>query len=272
MQGQFLKPFLADVKKFVLDTLFPITCIHCETEGNFVCANCKSAWTGVGFQKCIICRKPSPLGFTHPGCKSPHAPEGLVSFFDYHDKKVSRTIIAGKYHFLPGVFTELGLMAGEKIFAREYKTIFEIPPMPPSDTSLPTSSFSLVPIPLAKSRQRWRGFNQSEILCKALSDSLGLPVAQVLTRKKSTKTQKDLKREQRIENVAGAFAVSPSPFEERAGVRLQSQILNLKSKISNQSFILVDDVTTTGSTLLEAAKVLKRNGAGKVWCLTVAQD
>jgi competence protein ComFC len=91
-----------------------------------------------------------------------------------------------------------------------------------------------------------------------ISRELDLPILDVLIRKKMTKTQKDLKKEQRIKNVANAFAFK-SPLFEKEGVR-------------GSSFILVDDVTTTGSTLLEAAKVLKRNGAEKVICLTVARD
>ena len=76
----------------------------------------------------------------------------------------------------------------------------------------------------------------------------------MLIRSKWTKTQKDLKKEARKENIEGVFKLKDG------------------SNIENQNFILVDDVTTTGFTLLEATKILKRNGAKSVWCLTVARD
>lgn len=114
----------------------------------------------------------------------------------------------------------------------------------------------LVPTPLNKWRLRWRGFNQSKILCEAIAKETNLPVIDALIRKKHTKTQKDLKREARLKNVRDAFEVPE----------------NHKSSILNHICLLVDDVTTTGATLQEAAKILKRAGAAKVICLTVARD
>ena len=122
---------------------------------------------------------------------------------------------------------------------------------------LKATSYQLTAIPLHWMRQNWRGFNQSKVLAGSIANAMGLQVLDTLRRKKITKTQKDLKREDRIKNMDRAFSLSP--VVEKTGVR-------------GISFILVDDVTTTGSTLLEAAKVLKRNGAQKVFCLTVARD
>lgn len=167
--------------------------------------------------------------------------DGLISFLDYRDKRVSKIIIHGKYKFLPGVFSELANIAAAKM---------KVPGFPAFE------NFTLVPIPLSSTRQRWRGFNQSQIICDRLSEALNLPVLNAIERHKNTKTQKDLKREERIINLSNAFSLSP----------------NSKFSIPNSKFLIVDDVTTTGSTLLEAVKVLKRNGAAKVWCLTIASD
>lgn len=242
MYETFIKPLAADVKNFLLDTLFPITCTSCGKEGNFLCAECQSQLQKLDFQMCIMCHKPSPLGLTHSGCQTPFGPNGLVSFFDYHDKKISESIINGKYYFINGIYKLFGQLVANEIKQREYFQLFT------------GGNFSLVPIPLFKTRERWRGFNQAEVLCQELSAELNLPLANILTRTKNTKTQKDLKRDDRIHNLDSAFA------------------LNSKYIIHNSNFVLVDDVTTTGSTLLEAAKVLKRNGAGQVWCLTIARD
>lgn len=270
MYQTLIKPFLIDAKTFVLDTLFPIKCLRCGAEGQFVCARCLSELKRLEFQYCIVCQKQSLGGFTHPGCLTPHCADGLISVLNYHDETVADILIKGKYNFLPGVYEELGRFLAHEITA---------------GYPLLATGYLLVPLPLHRRRRRWRGFNQSEILCQAMGKELGLPIIDALIRIKSTKTQKDLKREQRLTNVKDAFALSPSPLPARQsfsdggargdapqGQRGRTDDNQKTFDIRGQNFLLVDDVTTTGATLLEAAQVLKRNGATKVWCLTVARD
>lgn len=240
MYESFLKPFATDIKTFILDTLFPISCLSCGEEGNFICLDCKGTMKTLEHQRCIVCQKQTPFGLTHPGCQTSHGADGLISFYDYHDEKVAQIIIKGKYSFVYGAYDILGKILAQKI-KNDHQHLLSMP-------------FTLTPIPLHSSRQRWRGFNQAEILCETLSKEFGLPCTSLLVRCKITKVQKDLKKEQRLKNVSDAF-------------KLKADV-NIKGK----SIILVDDVTTTGSTLQEAAKVLKRNGAAKVICLTVARD
>jgi ComF family protein len=239
MLQTFVKPLFVDVKTFVLDTLFPISCLSCGTEGEFICGDCKSTIKSLEHQRCIVCQKAAPFGFTHPHCQTPHGADGLISFFDYHDEKISKIIIGGKYNFIPQTFELLG-----QIIAHQLSTNYH----------LLSSNYSIAPIPLHVTRHRWRGFNQAEVLCKSIADVLGVPKQELLVRSKMTKTQKDLNKESRSKNVADAFKLKPG------------------ADVHNKNIILVDDVTTTGSTLQEAAKILKRNGAVKVICLTVARD
>lgn len=239
---EWAQPIYSDLKNVILDTLFPIHCLVCSREGNFICAVCKSQLTRLETQICIVCKKPSPFGITHSGCESPHGVDGLIAVLNYRDENVSNCIIQGKYSFLPGVFKELGELLAYTL-AHEYPQFL-------GDDEL----WLVCPIPLSDSRKRWRGFNQSEVLCSTVSHHTGLITSELLTRTKNTKTQKDLKREQRISNVSNAFT------------------LKQKSDVKNKNVILVDDVTTTGSTLFEATKVLKRNGAKSVWCLVLARD
>lgn len=244
MYESFLKPFFADIKTFVLDTLFPIKCLICETENKqFLCIICKEKLKLNESQFCIVCKKPSVGGQTHPNCQNKHTPDGLISFYDYKDKYVSKLIIHGKYYFLKDVFIILGELAASKILQHYPGMLNAGQPL------------TLVPIPLHKWRQSWRGFNQAEILCEALSLDLHLPIKTILKRNKITKTQKNLNREERIKNIQRAFSLQ-----------------NRSESLKNQNFILVDDVVTTGFTLIEAAKILKQNGAKNVWCLTVAKD
>jgi ComF family protein len=105
----------------------------------------------------------------------------------------------------------------------------------------------IVPVPLHRSRERVRGFNQAELLAARL----GLPIEKkLLRRRKNTPSQTGLSRSERKRNLAGAF-------EARAAV--------------HGKVIVVDDVYTTGSTLNEIARTLKRAGAERVEVLTVAR-
>src|SRR3989344_7225576 len=113
------------------------------------------------------------------------------------------------------------------------------------------SDFVLVPVPLHRKRHNWRGFNQAELLSGALSVSLNIPLNKTLvSRRKATKPQVKLSALERKRNVENAFALSGNP--------------------ANKKIILVDDVITSGSTLNELAKLLKKHKASEVWALTVA--
>jgi len=114
----------------------------------------------------------------------------------------------------------------------------------------------MVPVPLHKGRRRARGFNQAELIAHAASKRLPtkLEVAcGVLVRQRDTISQVGLSREERMENVRGAFRVA-----ERGAVK-------------GRDIIVVDDVMTTGTTLSECARVLQQAGADRVWAATVAR-
>ena len=240
------KQAATDLSSWLLDLLFPIRCLVCGREDKeFLCLFCKSQLKTVDSQVCIMCKKPSVNGITHPGCLTPWGPDGLITLFDYHDKNVANAIIQGKYSFLPAVFKSFGSMLANAI-TQKYPHVAAMQP-------------SLIPLPLHKGRKRWRGFNQAEILCKNIAEKLQLNILEALVRTKATKTQKDLKREERLKNMDSAFTLSKA-------------CQNNQSLLLDKNFILLDDVTTTGATLLEAVKVLKRNGASQVWCVTVARD
>jgi ComF family protein len=98
----------------------------------------------------------------------------------------------------------------------------------------------LVPIPLHPKRLRWRGFNQAAKIAKLLSKQAEIPVVPLLKRIRHTKPQAELSKEEREKNLSSAFKVD----------------LELAAKPKN--IVLVDDVTSTGSTLQECAKALRK--------------
>lgn len=115
----------------------------------------------------------------------------------------------------------------------------------------------IIDVPIHKNKFKARGYNHSTLLAKNLAEKLNLKfVPEVLIRIKETKPQFALKREERKENILGAFSLN----------------LKFKDFIKDKSIVIVDDVATSGATLNECAKVLRRNGAKFVWGATLARE
>ena len=112
----------------------------------------------------------------------------------------------------------------------------------------------ILPVPLHKARQRERGFNQAWLLARHLSRWTQVPLLdRVLVRHRSTTAQAGLSRKQRRRNIQGAFRVA-----DRAAIR-------------GRAVLLVDDVFTTGATLNECARILRKQGAHRVDVVTIAR-
>lgn len=110
----------------------------------------------------------------------------------------------------------------------------------------------LVPIPLHRRRLNVRGYNQAECLAKEIGRQLGIPVREdLLKRVKNTRPLKNLNPLERQNNMKKAFLIDSNDVKLRV-------------------IILIDDIYTTGATMDEAAKVLRRAGVEKVYCITLA--
>jgi len=113
----------------------------------------------------------------------------------------------------------------------------------------------VLPVPLHPQRLKERGFNQSGLLAGELARKLRVPVSfNVIVRKNRTEPQTRLNRKERLKNVKGAFELSGA------------------QAMRGRRILLVDDVFTTGTTLSECARTLKKNGgASEVHAVTVTR-
>jgi len=112
----------------------------------------------------------------------------------------------------------------------------------------------LIPVPLAQKRAKERGYNQAGLLAKEISKITGIPVVDnFLVRVKYTEAQKKMTPKERQENLRGAFRIIP-PYSKAKGKRI----------------LLVDDVFTTGSTVNECSRILKKGKPKSIEVLTLA--
>ncbi len=121
------------------------------------------------------------------------------------------------------------------------------------DARMPEHPDFLVPVPLHPLRRRERGYNQAEVLARAIGKRMGIPVLDILQRVRNTTTQTHFDRKQRMKNLHKAFKIRSTPSIEKAQI------------------LLVDDVLTTGSTLDECAKELLAAGSGPVYALAIGR-
>ncbi len=225
-----------------LDFIFPKRCVNCRKIGAYICTNCFAYISFNETGTCIVCQRQAVGGLTHPVCRGRYTPDGVFSSLVYKGV-VKKLVYKFKYNpnltDLRNTLTDLfyeGLIQKEEFYKVQNKNSV------------------LIPIPLYKSKLRKRGYNQSYILAKGLGKKLNIEVLDCLERVRDTKTQVGLKKEEREGNIKGAFKL---------------KIKDLRLKNINQVF-LIDDVVTSGATLKEAAKVLKKAGVEKVYGITLA--
>lgn len=108
----------------------------------------------------------------------------------------------------------------------------------------------IIPVPLHTNRLQERGYNQSKLLCDSIAAKYAIPVADdAIARQKATRSQVGLNREERLTNVSDAFTAMYS--------------------LSGKRILIVDDVRTTGATLIACAQAARSAGATEVYALTV---
>jgi len=217
----------------VLDFVFPQNCALCLKSGFVLCDDCLQSLPPARLS-CLRCGRKNPYGLYCPGCRVRFLPDRVLACFKFEG--AARELIHSlKYEDITSLVHPLAWQMASMV--REMEGY---------------DKFVLVPVPLARKRQAFRGYNQAELICRQLSKELGLEWAGILDRAKSSASQVQAgSRVERRKNIKNNFVL-----KNDAGVP--------------EKVFLVDDVITSGATVEEAAKVLKRAGAKEVVCLAVA--
>ncbi len=237
----------------LLDVLYPPRCVVCRawtSPGECFCAQCRAGVIPVPKPWCKHCGGPAILDdepCVH--CAGERYPAFMWSTAaGLYQGTLRHAIHAFKYRRYLQLSKPLaGLMA-------EALDNSDCPLLERDVDGVVTPFDMIVPAPLHPSRERYRGFNQAELLARELGAALGVPVrTDVLRRVRATSTQTALSRTERAENVVGVFeAIGPVAVE-------------------GQSILLVDDVLTTGATMRDASRVLQNSGARRIGVVTAAR-
>jgi ComF family protein len=218
------------LKSFLLNLLFPINCLGCGQEGDWLCSACFKKITFGQRQKMNL--------------KTPDLDQVFIAG-DYNDPLLAGLIKKFKYNFI----SALGpILARWLIMFWSGQIVSQ---------AFGGDNFLVIPIPLARKRARWRGFNQAEIIAREFSAAFGYPLnCRDLKRSGRRRPQASLGEKERLNNIKGVFSWHGKPLGEDS---------------SGTTIILIDDLITTGATLNEAARTLKAAGAKQIYGLILAK-
>ena len=225
--------------KVILSILFPKFCEGCNKFGEKICKTCADKISILEHQECLMCSHPNTDGYTHKICKISYAPVQTFSMFKY-SWIIKSLVRKGKYR---GNF-------------KSYLTIIELFNQK-SNYLNALENCILVPIPISKKRLQKRGYNQCEKICNYLE--IFIPHSKtinLLKRVKETKSQYSLKREDRMVNIKNAFVIDNK----------------FANQVENKRVVIIDDISTTGSTLREACKIINQANPKEIYCLTLSKD
>jgi competence protein ComFC len=218
-----------------LDLIFPPECPGCKTIGSRWCAECRDSIQILPEPVCQICGEPGISPSICGDCLDyPPAFDSLRSATLF-EGKIREALHRLKYNRDIG----LGEVLASHLVTEYQKQEWYVD--------------VVVSVPLSQKRLRMRGYNQAEVLARPFAGLIHKPYSnQIIKRVVDTRSQIDLSAEERRKNVSGAF---------------YANIMHIDQK----SVIIIDDVSTTGSTISECALALKQAGAKKVYALTLAR-
>lgn len=237
--------------QFLLDFIFPRLCLGCARNlernlgarslgrDNPVEAICETCFRKINFSSGLLCGK--CFARIPEGKKICHKdfPYILGAASLYEDEIVRKLIYGLKFQCIKEAGVSLARILLQ--FARSVPVKWE--------------NFIVIPTPLSATRERTRGFNQSEIIGRFFAQQIKIPIyTDVLTRVKHTRPHSEIgDHKKRFENITGCFSV------------IHQEV------IAKKNVVLVDDVSTSGATFTEAARTLKNAGVKNIIALAVAR-
>ena len=231
--GDRFKAASSIVAASTLDLFFPPRCVVCDAAGPHLCDVCLRRFQRTVAPRCERCWTPGRVGLCERCLDAPPAFRALRASFVFRDA-IRDAIHAVKYR-------GLSVAAEDLVEAARPLEVHD-------DVQL------VVTVPMAGRRRRLRGYNQAELIARAVAKRLGLPCdATALHRVRSTAQQAGLDLEHRRENVEGAFRAD-------------------RRRVAGRTVLLVDDVTTSGATLDACARALLAAGATAVDAWALARE
>ncbi len=223
---------ISDSQKFFLDLLFPIKCLSCGREKEFVCQKCLES---------VAVSKETPF----EAISQASSLDGLLIAGYYENPLLRKMIHSFKYDFIKDLAGPISFLMVKRI--EEYPFLIA-----------EKESVFLVPVPLHKKRLRWRGFNQAALLAQEISLKTNIKTADniLLRHKYDVPQAKTGNSQQRKENIKNSFSL----------MKRQPNF-----SFADKTFILVDDVAATCGTLEECALPLKELRPRKIIGLVAAK-
>lgn len=224
-----------EIKRGLLDLLFPPRCVSCREIGSLLCTKCRDEFELVEPPLCPHCGRPMTSDRLCSLCRrEPLQIDGIRSVA-YFEGTLREVIHHFKYYNKQDLAIPLGKLMGD---------YWEKNPLPAE---------IIVPVPLHVDRLRERGYNQAALLAREFGRSTGLPISEnSLVRVRATRPQVELSVQERKENVCDAFRCSSAELKDRR-------------------VLLIDDVCTTGATLEACSIALRQADVRSVWALTLAR-
>lgn len=229
---------------FLKDLFFPKFCLGCGYVGAYLCSSCQNKLKPISQDVCLYCKKTSLFGLTHLSCRKNFNVDGLISLYYYNP--ILKIIIKNiKYRLATEVWQEFyKIIRPDEIEKLGFYKKLSL-------------DFVIQPIPLTKNKYNERGFNQAFLMTKFFQEFINFPIVDLLVRKKEISAQAQTgDKRKRYSNIRGVFAINN---DRRSVIHHTLEI------------ILIDDVVTSGSTIKEAARILKKAGVRKVYVLALAK-
>ncbi len=222
----------------LLAFLFPNPCVCClrsAGRNRFLCPACEKDFSFYPLENtCKTCGAPLPTGADTCGqCLSTKPAYTQLAICAPYSGTMRTALHRYKFYGRTDFAASFALMLSTQL-RRLHLTDFH----------------AVIPVPLSKERLRHRGYNQSELIARLVAKEFGVPcISSALVRKRDTKQQALLHKNERNKNVRGAFALQDA--DSLCGLRV----------------LLIDDIFTTGATMREAAKTLSFAASSVTACV-----